>query len=342
MPRENLRLFAFASCRETGARIARQLQLPLSAMEERDFDDGEHKSRPLENVRECDVFVVQSLHGDSKQSVNDKLCRLLFFIGALMDASAAHVTAVVPYLGYARKDQKSKSRDPVTTRYVASLFEAVGTNRIVTMDVHNVAAYQNAFRCRTEHLEAKGLFVRHFSSLARERDIVIVSPDIGGVKPAQALRQALSETVSRPIPLAFLEKQRSEGVVSGEAFLGDVAGRTAIIIDDMISSGTTILRTARACRAHGATGVYAAASHGVFVGDANLVFADPAIDRVVVTDTIPPFRLAREIARDRLTILDTSALFAEAIVRIHEGGSIVDLLRTSGQGELRRPAGESA
>lgn len=153
MVHDELMLFALDASRDFGEAVSRELGTALAAHEEREFEDGEHKSRPLVNVRGRDVYVMQSLYGDAKQSVNDKLCRLLFFLGALRDASAARVTAVVPYLGYARKDRKSKARDPVTTRYVATLFEAVGTDCVVTLDVHNLAAYQNAFRCRTEHLE---------------------------------------------------------------------------------------------------------------------------------------------------------------------------------------------
>ena len=151
-----LMLFALGASREFGARVAAALDMPLAAHEERAFEDGEHKWRPLVSVRGRDVFVVHSLYGDDAESANDKLCRLLFFIGALKDAAAARVTALVPYLCYARKDRKTKPRDPVTTRYLAALFEAVGTDGIVTLDVHNLAAYQNAFRCRTEHLEEIG------------------------------------------------------------------------------------------------------------------------------------------------------------------------------------------
>src|SRR5690606_10337866 len=125
------------------------------------FEDGEHKIRPLTSVRGRDVYVLSSLYGETDRSPDEKLCRLLFFIATLRDNGATRVTAVVPYLAYARKDRRTQSRDPVTTRYVASLFEAVGVDRVVTLDVHNLAAFQNAFRCRTEHLEARMLFVRH-------------------------------------------------------------------------------------------------------------------------------------------------------------------------------------
>jgi len=321
-----LRLFALSESRALGESIGAALGLPLSAHEERDFEDGEHKTRPLENVRGCEVFVIQSLYSEPGKSVNDKLCRLLFFIGALKDASARSVTAVLPYLGYARKDRKTKARDPVTTRYVAQLLEAVGTDRVVTLDVHNLAAFQNAFRCPTDHLEAKNLFVDHFAPWVQDLEVVVVSPDVGGVKRAEQFREALSQRLNRPTGSAFMEKQRSAGIVSGEALVGDIKGKAAIIIDDMISTGGTISRTANACRSQGAHSVHAAASHGIFVGKADQVVADPALDSLVVTNTLPPFRLDPELVRNRLTVLDVAPLFADAIRRIYNGGSIVDLL----------------
>jgi ribose-phosphate pyrophosphokinase len=321
-----MRLFALSESRGLGESIGAALGMPLNAHEERDFEDGEHKTRPLENVRGCEVFVVQSLYSEPGKSVNDKLCRLLFFIGALKDASARSVTAVLPYLGYARKDRKTKARDPVTTRYVAQLLEAVGTDRVLTLDVHNLAAFQNAFRCPTDHLEAKNLFVEHFAVRSGDPEVVVVSPDEGGVKRAEQFREALSRRLGRPAGSAFMEKRRSAGVVSGEALVGDVEGKAAIIIDDMISTGGTISRTAHACRRQGAQSVHAAASHGIFVGKADQVVADPALDSLVVTNTLPPFRLDPELTRNRLTVLDVAPMFAEAIWLIHTGGSIVDLL----------------
>jgi ribose-phosphate pyrophosphokinase len=319
-------VFALQSSREFGEKVCCHLGLKLSPHEEREFEDGEHKTRPLVNVRGRDVFVIQSLYGDPKQSVNDKLCRFLFFAGGLRDASAERVTAVIPYLCYARKDRRSKPRDPVTTRYVAALFEAVGVQNVVTLDAHNVAAYQNAFRIPTEHLEAKKMFIDFFLPLIGHRDAVVVSPDVGGVKRAQQFREALSHILGSEVPGAFLEKYRSEGIVSGDAVVGDVSGRVAIIIDDLISSGTTILRAAEACRSRRATAVYGAATHGVFGGRAGEILASDAIDGIVVTNTIPPFRLESSNARRKVTVLDASPLFGEAIRRIHMGGSLVDLL----------------
>jgi len=326
MDRGEIRLFALGPERGFGERVARGLGIALAENEDRDFEDGEHKSRPLVNVRGCDAFVVQSLYADPRQSVNDKLCRLLFFIGALRDADAARVTAVVPYLCYARKDMKTKSRDPVTTRYVAALFEAVGTDRVVTLDVHNLAAYQNAFRCRTEHLEARPLFVAALAPLLGNEAPVVVSPDVGGVKRAKHFRDALGRRLGTAVPVAFMEKQRSAGVVSGELLVGDVGDRAAVLIDDLIGTGTTLRRAARACRERGALKIYAAASHGLFVGDAAEVVADPVFEKVLVTDTVPPFRLPPGLVAEKLLVLDAAPLFAEAIKRIHAGGSIVELL----------------
>jgi ribose-phosphate pyrophosphokinase len=319
-------LFALTASRAFGERIAAQLGISLASHEEREFEAGEHKARPLVNVRGRDVYVVQSLNGDETASANDKLCRLLFFIGALKDAAAERVTAVVPYLCYARKDKKTQPRDPVITRYVAQLFEAVGTDRVVAFDVHNVAAFQNAFRCRTDHLEALSLFVDYFKGRLPAGEVVVLSPDVGGMKRAEALRQALVRVTGRTISVGFMEKQRARGKVSGETLFAEVAGHSVVIIDDLISTGTTVVRAARACRERGAASVYVAATHGVFTAKANETLADPALEQIAITDSVAPGRLIDGPVHDKLVVLDSSRLFAEAIKRIHDGGSIVDLL----------------
>jgi ribose-phosphate pyrophosphokinase len=322
----DLCLFALDDARDFGARVAEALGIALSPHEERDFEDGEHKARPLANVRGKDVYVVQPLHGDARHSVNDKLLRLLLFIGTLVDASAERVTAVLPYLCYARKEQKTQPRDPVSTRYVARLFEAVGTHRVVALDVHNLAAFQNAFRCRTDHLEANPLFVRHFAARLAGQQVVVVSPDAGGVKRAERLRQGLARALGSEPSLAFLEKHRAGGVLRGGAIVGDVAGRNVVIVDDLISTGSTLVRAARACREHGALAVHAAATHGVFAPQAETVLADPALAQVVVTDSVAPFRLSPALVESKLMVLDLAPLIAGAIAAIHGGGSVTALL----------------
>ncbi|MGV3741419.1 MAG: ribose-phosphate diphosphokinase [Burkholderiaceae bacterium] len=327
IPSDNLALFALKGSDEFGQSIARHLGLPLALHEEREFADGEHKSRPMENVRNKDVYIVHSLHSDARQSCNDKLCRMLFFIGAVKDAGASRITAVVPYLAYARKDQKSQPRDPTTSRYVAQMFEACGTDAVLAMDVHNRAAFQNAFRCHTDHLEARRLFVDFFRAEFSHHDIVVVSPDAGGIKRAELFRRALEEALSKPVGSAFSEKYRSHGIVSGGRLIGEVGAMLAIIFDDLISTGTTIVRTARACKENGAVKVVAAATHGAFSGDADAVLADPALDQIIVCDTVlAAMRVHDDAVRSKLTVLVSSAFFAEAILRMHTGGSVTDLL----------------
>jgi ribose-phosphate pyrophosphokinase len=318
-------LFALDASRDFGEAVSRELGVGLAAHEEREFEDGEHKGRPLLSVRHRDVYVIQSLYGDATASADDKLTRLLFFLGALKDAAAARLTAVVPYLAYSRKDRRSKPRDPVTTRYIAALFEAMGTDCVMTLDVHNLAAYQNAFRCRSEHLEAAPLFVDHLKPLLGDDDVVVVSPDAGGIKRANAFRQRLAASLGREVGAAFAEKYRSGGVVSGEALAGDVAGKVAVIVDDLISAGTTVARATLNCREHGATRVLAVASHGVFADAANKVLGESDVERVFVTDTIPPWRVSDARLKSKLDVVSTAGLFAEAIRRLKSGGSIVEL-----------------
>ncbi|MEZ5445433.1 MAG: ribose-phosphate diphosphokinase [Gammaproteobacteria bacterium] len=320
-------VFALNASRDFGLHVARTIGLPLAAHEEREFDDGEHKARPLVNVRNRDVYVIQSLYGDQRQSVNDKLCRLLFFLGALRDAAAVRVTAVLPYLCYARKDIRTQTRDPIATRYVAMLLEAVGVQRVVTLDVHNIGAYQNAFRCGTEHLHTAGLFASHIAPMvARGGPVCVVSPDAGGVKRAERLRQRLMRALDREVPLAVMEKARGKGVLTPGRLIGEVGDGLAVVVDDMIGTGSTLAYAARACRAQGARRVVAAAAHGLFVGDAAAVIGGEELDQVLVTDTVPPFRLPPDLVAAKLGTVSVVTLFAEAIRRMHDGGSLVELL----------------
>ncbi len=322
-------LFALNGSEELGAALAAALGQPLAAHEEREFEDGEHKARPLESVRGADVFVLHALHGGPRQSANDKLCRLLFFIGAVKDAGAARVTAIAPYLCYTRKDRRTKPSDPVTTRYVASLFEAVATDAVVTLDVHNPAAFENAFRCPTVALTAAPLFVdyvkRAATGLADEK-LCVVSPDPGGTKRADLFREALESALGRPIGKGFADKRRSAGVVSGDLFVGDVGGATALVIDDLISTGGTLVRAARAARRAGAKRVLALVTHGLFMPGAEAAIMDTAIDRVVVTDSVPAFRLGDKAARAKLDILPVAPLLAETVRRLRAGATLTDLL----------------
>jgi ribose-phosphate pyrophosphokinase len=320
-----LRLFALQGSNDLGRAIAERLGRTLNSHEEREFEDGEHKIRPLDAVRGADVHVIHSLHGGPSQSANDKLCRLIFFIGALKDAGAERVTVVAPYLCYARKDRRTKPNDPVTIRYIASMFEAVGTDRIVTLEVHNPAAFENAFRCPTVTLNTAPLFVDYCRKLSDQR-LCVVSPDTGGAKRAELFRQTLETVTGRSVGNAFTEKYRSAGVVSGAHFVGDVAGATALIIDDLISSGGTLLRAAKAARHAGAERVLALVTHGLFMSGAEDILADDAIERLIVTDTVPPFRVQSVRALEKVDVLSAAPLIAETIRRLHENEALTDLL----------------
>lgn len=321
-------LFALRGSEPLGTKIAQHLGIPLAAHEEREFDDGEHKARPLENVRGRCCYVLHALHGDASRSANDKLNRLLFFIATLKDASAARVSAVVPYLAYARKDRKTKPRDPVTMRYVTQLFEAIGTDALLVLKVHNPAAFQNAFRCPTEQLDSAGLFARHIADMLGPGEVAVVSPDAGGVKRAALFRERLSQALGRSVNMGFVEKYRSAGLLSGELLVGEVTGRRVLLFDDLISSGQTLMRAASACRAQGAVTVWAAAAHGLFNVDAMQRLGAGPIDRIFVSDSLDVAGIEGSALEARLDVVSCATLLGEAIRRSHEGGSIVALMQS--------------
>lgn len=325
-----MRLFALDATGPFGGRVADALGVTLDPHEERAFEDGEHKARPLVGVRGTDAYVIQSLHGGPDESVNDKLVRLLFFIATLREAGARRVTAVIPYLAYARKDRQTKPRDPVTTRYMAALIEAAGADAVVCVDVHNIVAFQNAFRCTTVHLDTRRLFVAHLLPVLGADSLVVASPDPGGVKRAQLFGEMLERDIGRPVGSAFMEKRRSGGVVSGTLLVGEVDGATAIVVDDMVASGGTMLRAAEALLRCGARRVLAVAAHGLFTEGAAAMLERPEIERHVVTDTIPAFRLPPDLARRRLDVVSAAPLVAEAIRRLHDNGSLVALIEGEG------------
>jgi ribose-phosphate pyrophosphokinase len=320
-----LSVFSLTGGQPLVERICAHLGVEPGRHEERDFEDGDHKIRPLESVRGRDVYLVESLSGDRLRSVNEKLIRVLFFLGALVDAGAARVTMVAPYLCYARKDSRTKPRDPLSSRYVAALFEAVRIDRMVSLEVHNQAAFENAFRIPTEHLSAAPLLVDAFVPLIGDAPTVVVSPDAGGMKRAERFRRLLERRLGRPVGSAFVEKFRSEGVVRGGRLAGDVQGCAAIIVDDLISSGGTLARAASACREHGATVAYAGAAHGLFSAGSGPLLAGSALDRIVVLDTVAGRESPANFPWQRVDVLDSSTLLAAALHRLHTDGSMTEL-----------------
>jgi ribose-phosphate pyrophosphokinase len=302
--------------------VARALDTELSPHEDRAFEDGECKLRPLADPRGADVYVLMGLHGGPDATPQDKLCRLLFFIATLRDHGAARVTAVLPYLAFARKDRQTKPFDPLTSRYTAQLVEAVGTHQVITLEAHNLAAMQNAFRCPTQHVPVHAVFDEAALPLQAIERLVVASPDPGGIKRAQLWREDLAQRLGRPVGFAMLDKRRSEGLTTGaQALAGDVAGATVLLVDDLIATGGTLRHAAVALRAAGAQRVLACAAHGLFVEGAAEQLADPAIAEVLVTDSVPGFRVPTVgVLRDKLRVVSCVPRLAAAIRNSHAGG----------------------
>ena len=233
-----------------GKALGAALDETLSPHEERRFEDGECKLRALVDPRGADAYVVCGLHGgpaDGRRDAvhdtpHDRLCRLLFFAASLREHGAARVTAVVPYLAYARKDRRTKPFDPVTLRYVAQMFEAAGVAQLIVLEAHNVAALQNAFRCTTLHLEAHRAFDPLVAAQFGDRPLAVASPDPGGVKRVQLWRESLAVALGRSPGFAMIDKRRSAGVLSSEDLVaGDVRGMSVLLLDDLIATGGTAL-----------------------------------------------------------------------------------------------------
>jgi len=333
---DSLRVFGLENSREYTKSIVEHLGVQMTPLEEKYFEDGEcyiqSSADSYGNVRGCDVFVVQSIYTDEKESIADNFQKLLIFIGSLKDASAARITAVIPYFGYMRQDRKTQSRAPITTKYIAQMLEAVGCDRVLTLDVHNLAACQNAFKnCGFDHLEARSVLAEYCAENIEADKIAVLSPDAGGYLRAHFFRNKLAELLKKDIGIVQLDKIRSKGKIiplnKRTRIIGDVEGTTVIPYDDMISSGGTLEVAVDAVHEAGGTVWGLCASHGLFVGAANTKMANPNIERIVICDTVKPFRLSEENSK-KLNIVETTHLFAEAIRRIHVGnGSISELLR---------------
>ena len=311
-----MRFFAINGTDRLAGSIAAHGDFECDPCEFREFRNGEHKGRPLVSVRGEDVFVLSYLHGGDGLSANDRLVRLLFFVATCRENGAARVSVLAPMLCYARKDRQTKPYDPVTSKYLAQLFEAAGTELFVTVAAHNLSAFQNAFRCTTLHLGAAELLSPPILNVSGDAPIAVVSPDAGGVKRAQLVREAIADATGRDVGFGVMEKRRSAGVVSGIHFAGAVAGCETWIVDDMIVSGGTMLRAVEACRGAGARSVSLAAAHPLMDVDAAGHLRDAPVDRVVVSDTVPVADGVAELLGAKLVVVPTAPLLAAAVARV--------------------------
>ena len=321
-------LITLGESRSLAAAIAAEDALPVIPLEERRFEGGEFKLRPLESVRGRTVFVVESLAGTDQAPVCERLVRLLFLLQLLRDHGADSTVAVLPYLAFARKDRRSQPRDPVFSRYVAQLLEASGVAQVVALDVHNPAAFDNAFRIPTVHLTALPMMVDHFAGQRPGTGFAVVSPDVGGIKRAQIFRELLAARTGREVELAFVEKRRTKGVVATGVLAGEVVGRTVIVLDDLCATGGTLIRAAEACRQAGAPSVHAAVTHTPLPAGLAALLAAEAVAGIVVTDSVAidiPIERS-SAAPDRLVTLPVAPLIAETIRRILTREPVAPLL----------------
>lgn len=324
-----IRIFGLNADKVFTESICDYLDMAQSPHTEKYFPDKEPYLKSDVNVRGDDVYVVASLYTDENESINDKFAKLLIFIGSLKDASAARINFVAPYLPFQRADRKTESRAPITTKYFAMMLEAVGTNRVLSMDVHNLSVFQNSFRIPTDNLEARNLMVDYVASeLAKETtEISVLAPDNGGVGRADRFRNRLALKMNRKISLSHMGKIREGSIVHGEGITGDIAGKIVLVVDDMIASGSTLVKAAETIESETHKGKLwaACATHPLFVGNVNENLVK--INKVIVTDTIIPSKISEQV-KGKLKVLSTAKLFARAIRRIHDqGGSISDLLK---------------
>jgi ribose-phosphate pyrophosphokinase len=322
-------LIAPGESRDLARAIAAAAALPLIPLEERRFEGGELKLRPLESVRSRTVFVLQSLAGTAQAPVCERLVRLLFLLQLLRDGGAAATIAVLPYLAFARKDRRTQPRDPVTSRYVAQLIEAAGVTQLVGLDVHNPAAFDNAFRVPTVHLTAIPMMVDHFARQMTGSGLTVVSPDVGGIKRAQLFRERLAALIGGEVELAFVEKRRAQGVVATGLLAGEVAGRAAVVLDDLCATGGTLIHAAQACRRAGAQSVHVAVTHMPLAAGLEALLAADAISSIVATDSVGtgfPAAHSAAAAAGRLIVLPIAPLIARVIGHMIAGEPLASLL----------------
>lgn len=314
---DHLKIFGGRGANELALGVCEHLGLPEGTAHTDLFPDGEVIVRIEEDVRGRDCFIVQS----TGHPVNANLMELLIYIDCMRRASAKRITAVIPYFGYARQDRKDAGRTPITAKLVANLVTAAGADRVLCMDLH-AAQIQGFFDIPVDHLSASTVIGQYFQGLRSELgDLVIVSPDVGNVKVANGYASALDAD------LAIIDKRRESGdSVETKNLIGDVQGRTVLMVDDMISTAGTICQAAELVMERGAERVIAAATHPVLCGLAMDRLRESPIERLVITDSIPD-RGRLDPIRDMIVELPLAPLLGEAIYRIHHDMSISALFQ---------------
>ena len=309
-----LRLFSGSANVPLSQEVARYLGMDLGPMVRKRFADGEIYVQIQESIRGCDVYLIQP----TCCPVNDHLMELLIMIDACRRASARQITAVLPYYGYARADRKTAGRESITAKLVANLITQAGAHRVLAMDLHS-AQIQGYFDIPFDHVYGSPVVLDYLISKELE-DVVVVSPDVGGVARARAFAKKLNDA-----PLAIIDKRRQvHNVAEVMNVIGDVAGKTAILVDDMIDTAGTIAEGAKILRQQGARQVYACTTHAVFSGPAVERLSSGLFEEVIVTNTIP---LAEELHFEQLKMLSVANLLGETIWRIHEDTSVSIMFR---------------
>jgi ribose-phosphate pyrophosphokinase len=312
--KRDIKLFAGSASHDLTKKISSAIGVPVSKSRITRFADGELKVKLEENIRGRDVFIIQSTHPPAEH-----ILELLLFLDAAKRASAARVTAVVPYFGYARQDRKDEPRVPISSKLIADLLASSGASRVLTMDLH-AEQIQGFFDIPVDHLYAAPVFIDYYKKFEM-KNIIVVAPDTGSVKRARAF----ARRVDKDVPIAIVDKRRTGPNKSMVAnIIGDVKGRIALIYDDMLDTGGTIVDAAESIQAKGAKAVYTCVIHPLLSRDAPERIMKSCIKELVVTDTIP---LIPEKKIKKVKILSVAGLLGKAIMRIHRSESISSLFK---------------
>lgn len=308
----NLKILSGTSNPELAREVADYLELSVSPIKIQPFSDGEIYVQIQESVRGVDCFLVQP----TCTPVNENLMELLILLDALKRASAGRITVVMPYFGYGRQDRKAAGREAITAKLVADLLTTAGAQRILALDLH-APQIMGFFNILVDHLYASPVLLEFIRSLG-QKDFVLVSPDVGGVVRARAFAKKLDDS-----PLAIIDKRRSQhNVAEVMSVVGDVKGKVAIMVDDLVDTAGTLVKGAELLKKEGASEIYACATHAVLSGPANKRIDDSPIKKLIVTNSIPhdPKKISKKIVQ-----LSVAKLLGEAIARIHDDSSVSEL-----------------